>query len=159
VPNLVAVKVGPDGNVKVYNKFGSVHVIFDVVAYYAASGDLFYPITPARVLDTRTGPQGTPAGAVGNGGTISVDVTVGAVPATASGVIVNTTVTQGTQGSFLTVWPSGVGRPPTSNLNFSAGQTVPNLVVVRIGTGGNVSVYNQKGTVHVIMDAVGYFAP
>jgi CSLREA domain-containing protein len=160
VPNLVTVKVGPDGNVKIYNKLGSVHVIFDVVGYYAAGGNLLYPITPSRILDTRTAPQGTPAGAVGTASTgTSVDVTVGDVPATATGVIVNTTVTQPTLASYLTVWPSGITRPSTSNLNFSTGQTVPNLVVVRVGTGGNVQVYNNKGSVHVIFDAVGYFAP
>jgi hypothetical protein len=159
IPNLATVKVGTDGFVKVYNKLGSVHVIFDVVGYYAATGDLFYPITPNRVLDTRTGPQGTPPGAVGNNSSIEVNVTVGAVPAGASGIIVNTTVTMGTQGSFLTVWPKGPARPNTSNLNFTNGQTVPNLVVVGVGTGGKIMAYNKAGSVHVVMDAVGYFAP
>ena len=159
VPNLVIVKVGADGNVKVYNKLGSVHVIFDVVGWYGATGDLFYPLTPARVLDTRTGPQGTPPGKVGANATITVDVTVGDIPATASGVIVNTTVTEPTQGSYLTVYPSGVTRPLASNLNFSAGLTVPNLVTVKVGTDGNVRAYNNSGQVHVIFDAVGYFAP
>ena len=159
VPNLVIVKVGADGNVKVYNKLGSVHVIFDVVGWYGATGDLLYPLTPARVLDTRTSPQGTPAGKVGANATIAVDVTVGTIPATASGVIVNTTVTEPTLGSYLTVYPSGVTRPLASNLNFTTGQTVPNLVMVKVGTGGNVQVYNNKGQVHVVFDAVGYFAP
>jgi len=156
---FVTVKVGNDGNVKVYNNTGSTHVIMDVVAWYGATGDLFYPLTPARVLDTRFGPQGTPLGKVGNNATVTADVTVGYVPSTASGVVVNTTVTEPTQGSYLTVWPSGVGRPLASNLNFSVGQTVPNLVIVKVGSGGNVQVYNNKGQVHVIFDAVGYFAP
>ena len=34
VPNLVVVKVGADGNVKVYNDQGSVDVIFDVAGWY-----------------------------------------------------------------------------------------------------------------------------
>ena len=71
----------------------------------------------------------------------------------------NTTVTEPTQGSYLTVWPSGVARPLASNLKFSMGQTVPNLVIVKTGSGGNVQVYNNTGQVHVIFDAVGYFAP
>ena len=59
VPNLVIVKVGAaDGSVKVYNDSGSTHVIFDVVGWYGASGDLFHPVSPARILDTRFGPQG-----------------------------------------------------------------------------------------------------
>ena len=41
---------------------------------------------------------------------------------------------------------------------MAAGQTVPNAVLVRLGTGGAIDIYNQKGTVHVIVDAAGYFA-
>lgn len=161
VPNLVIVKVGVDGNVKVYNKLGSVHVIFDVVGWFgAASGDVFHPLTPARVLDTRSNPQGLPPGKVASNAEIGADVTVGDVPGTASGVVVNTTVTEPTAGSYLTVFPSGVTRPLASNLNFGVAQTVPNLVIVKVGAlDGNVKIYNNNGQVHVIFDVVGYFAP
>ena len=37
MPNLVTVKVGPDGKVKVYNAGGQTHVIFDVVGYYSTT--------------------------------------------------------------------------------------------------------------------------
>jgi len=163
VPNLVAVKVGAsDGRVNVYNAAGSTHVIFDVVGWYGgASGDVFNPVTPARVLDTRTSPQGTPPGAVGNNSQITVDVTgVGSLPtAGVSAVVVNTTVTSPTAPSYLTVFPSDVSPPTASNLNFVAGQTVPNLVIVKTGADGNVKVYNAAGQVHVIFDAVGFFGP
>jgi hypothetical protein len=159
VANLVTVKVGADGNVLVYNAVGSTHVILDVVGWYGASGDLFHPITPSRILDTRTSPQANPVGKAQANAEISVDVTVGSIPDNASGVIVNTTATQGTAPSYLTVYPSGVGLPLASNLNFKAGQDIPNLVIVGVGTGGNVQVYNKDGQVHIIFDAVGYFAP
>jgi hypothetical protein len=162
VPNLVIVKVGnADGSVKVFNKSGSTHVILDVVGWYGSTGDLFHPLTPFRQLDTRTTPQGTPAGKVQNNAEITADVTgIGGVPASgASAVIVNTTVTESTHPSYLTVFPSGVARPNASNLNFVGGQSVPNLVIVRVGSGGHVQVYNNSGQVHVIFDVVGYFAP
>ena len=167
VPNLVIVKVGVggvnDGKVKIYNAVGSTHVIFDVVGWYeGTNGDVFNALTPARTLDTRTTPQGVPAGAVGNNAEITVDATgFGGVPATgASGIVVNTTVTAPTQSSYLTVYPSlVVPRPTASNLNFTIGQTVPNLVIVKVGTDGNVKIYNAVGQVHVIFDVVGYFAP
>ena len=166
VPNLVIVKVGVgganDGKVTIYNAAGSTHVIFDVVGWYDGTvGDVFSALSPARTLDTRTAPQGVPAGAVGNNAEITVDATgVGGVPATgASGIVVNTTITGPTQSSYLTVYPSLVSRPTASNLNFTVGQTVPNLVIVKIGTDGNVKVYNAVGQVHVIFDVVGYFAP
>jgi hypothetical protein len=161
VPNLVIVKVGAtDGSVKVYNKAGSTHVIFDVVGWYGASGDLFHPVSPARILDTRFGPQGNPVGKVQQNAEITVDVTdVGGVPDSATGVIVNATATQGTVWSYLTVYPSGAAQPETSNLNFQVFQDIPNLVIVKVGSGGNVQVYNKNGQVHVIFDVVGYFAP
>ena len=88
------------------------------------------------------------------------DVTdVGGVPANAASVVVNTTVTQGTAPSYLTVYPSGVARPLASNLNFNAWQDIPNLVIVKVGSGGNVQAYNNSGGVHVIFDVVGYFGP
>jgi hypothetical protein len=164
VPNLVTVKVGVDGNVKVYNAAGQTHVIFDVIGWYGSYGDLFYPLTPTRVLDTRTSPQGVPPGQVGSNAEITVDVTgSGGLPALASdvsAVVANATVTGPTSGSFLTVFPSDAPqRPLASNLNFGAGQTVPNLVIVKVGANGNVKAYNCCGQTHVIFDAVGYFGP
>jgi hypothetical protein len=162
VPNLVTVGVGVDGNVKVFNAAGQTHVIFDVVGWYGASGDRFHPLTPSRILDTRTSPQSAPPGKVGSNADATVDATgISIVPLTLiSSVVVNTTVTGPTAPSYLTVYPSGLSRPVASNLNFSAGQTVPNLVIVKIGASdGNVKVYNAAGQTHVIFDAVGYFGP
>jgi len=165
VPNLVIVKVGVgganDGKVKVYNAVGSTHVIFDVVGWYDdTDGFVFNALSPSRFLDTRTTPQGVPAGKVqqGNPGIVTVDVTKESVPATATGVIVNTTVTAPTQPSYLTVYPSDVSPPTASNLNFLTGQTIPNLVMVKTGLDGQVKAFNAVGQVHVIMDCVGYFA-
>ena len=159
VPNLVIVGVGADGKVNVYNALGQVHVIFDVVGWYGGlgtDGTLFRSLSPSRIMDTRTG-LGWP-GKVGHNGTATVNVVnIGGVPASAKAVVVNTTVTEPTAASYLTVWPSGATRPTASNLNFGAGQTVPNLVMVKVGPDGNVNVYNAVGQVHVIFDVVGYF--
>jgi hypothetical protein len=160
VPNLVTVKVGADSKVKVYNAVGSTHVIFDIVGWYGGAGTdgtLFRSLSPARILDTRTG-LGYP-GKLGHNGTAGVDVTgVGGVPNGAKAIVVNTTVTEATAGSFLTVYPSDASQRPTaSNLNFGPGQTVPNLVMVKVPPNGIVNVYNAAGQVHVIFDVVGYF--
>ena len=48
-------------------------------------------------------------------------------------------------------------QPTASNLNFVPGQTVANLVMVKVGTDGKVKIYNAAGQVHVIFDVVGYF--
>ena len=47
--------------------------------------------------------------------------------------------------------------PSTSNLNFTAGQTIANLVVVPVGADGNVIVYHKAGSVHVIADVAGWY--
>jgi hypothetical protein len=83
----------------------------------------------------------------------------GAVPAGASGVVMNTTVTNGTAPSFVTVFPAGGSVPTASNLNFAPGQTIPNLVVSRVSPAGAIALYNQQGTVDIIGDVTGYFAP
>ncbi|MBT2452153.1 N-acetylmuramoyl-L-alanine amidase [Streptomyces sp. ISL-43] len=54
------------------------------------------------------------------------------------------------------VYPHGVARPDVSNLNFTAGQTVPNLVVVPV-IDGRVTLYNHGGSSQVIADLAGYF--
>ena len=52
---------------------------------------------------------------------------------------------------------SRTGRPGSSNLNFTAGQTVPNLVYAPLGAAGKVSVYSSTAT-QVIVDLFAYFA-
>jgi len=163
VPNLVVAKLGADGKVAVYNNVGTSHVIYDVMGWFSdasgANGARYSSLTPARILDTRDGTGGFSV-PVGVGGTISPKVTgVGGVPATeVSAVVLNVTATQPTAGeSFLTVFPAGGARPLASNLNFVAGQTVPNLVMAKVGADGKVSVYNNLGTSHVIFDVVGWF--
>ncbi len=47
----------------------------------------------------------------------------------------------------------------TSSLNLQPGATVPNLVTVKVGTGGKVSLYTNAGAVHLIVDVFGYYAP
>jgi hypothetical protein len=118
----------------------------------------FHPLTPARILDTRTGVGGV-LGKVGPGGTITVDVTgPGGVPTVGvASVVLNVAVTQPTASGFLTVYPSGSSRPTASNLNFVAGQTVPNLVVAKVGADGKVKVFNSSGSTHVIFDVAGWY--
>jgi hypothetical protein len=72
-------------------------------------------------------------------------------------VIINVTATGGTAGSYLTLFPSDVSRPLASNLNFAAGQDIPNLVMVKLGADGSVGIYNAQGAVNVVADVVGWY--
>ncbi|MCA1684270.1 MAG: Ig-like domain-containing protein, partial [Actinobacteria bacterium] len=118
----------------------------------------YVPLTPARILDTRDGTGGI-VGPVGPGSTVNVQITGrGGVPATGvSAVAMNVTVTSPTGSGFLTLYPTGTVRPLAANLNFTPGKTVPNLVVVKVGTGGKVDLYNSSGSTQVIFDVAGYF--
>jgi len=160
VPNLVIVKVGADGKFRLYNRAGFTHVIVDVVGWYSNGvmgnrvGTRYSPLLPSRILDTRTTHS-----SVGPHSTIDVQATGrGGVPATGvSAVVINLTATEPTSGSYLTAFPTGTAVPLASNLNFGPGQTIPNLVVVKLGTGGMFSVYNAQGNTHVIADVVGWY--
>jgi hypothetical protein len=164
VPNLVVVKVGDAGRVSLYNGGGAVHLVADVAGWYGASaasaGSRYHPLAPARLLDTRAG-LGAVLARVASAGTLDLQVAgQGGVPSTGvSAVVLNVTVTDTLGGGFLTAWPTGDPRPLASNLNFALGQTVPNLVVVKVGTSGKVSFYNGGGGLNMIADVAGWFGP
>jgi hypothetical protein len=164
VPNLVTVMVGAGGKVSLFNNSGTAHVIADVAGWYGvddpAPGARYTAVPPARILDTRAG-VGAPAGAAGPGATVGLQVTGrGGVPASGvSAVALNVTVTEPSASSFLTVWPAGDPRPVASSLNYGPGQTVPNLVVVKVGAGGVVNLFNYAGSAHLIADVAGWFGP
>lgn len=157
-PNLVVAKVGAGGKVSLYNEAGAVHLIADVLGWFAASPDVT-GLTPSRILDTRIG-NGAPATPVGPGGSIDVQVTGrGGVPATGvDAVIVNLTGTEPTAGTFVTAYPAGEARPHASNLNLVRGETAPNLAIVKVGANGRISLYNAVGAIHLIADVVGWAA-
>ncbi len=160
VPNAVTVKVGAGGQVSVYNNNGQADVVIDVVGYYRAgvgaglvSGD------PVRILDSRASSQVGPYSSPWTTQLIR-DVTVAGangVPANATAVALNVTATGTTASSHLRIFPKGSALPTASSLNWQAGWTIPNAVTVKVGTGGQVSVYNNSGRADVVIDVVGYF--
>jgi len=161
VPNMVNVKLGLDGKVKVFNAAGSTHVILDVVGWYGplvAGGGLGWAVTPTRILDTR-GATGNLPGKLGAGAVDSLHVAgAGGLPASGmSAAVLNVTVTGPTAAGYLTVYPSGAARPVASSLNFVAGQTVPNLVLAKLGSDGNVNVFNAAGQTDVVVDVVAWY--
>jgi len=162
IPNLVIVAVGSDGKVDLYNgSGGTVNLVADVQGYYTASGGSgLVPGAPVRVLDTRNGTGGfsTPVAA---GKDIALKVTgQDGVPATGvTAVVLNVTATGPAEGGYVTAYPDGQPRPAQgSNLNFTKGETIPNLVIVAVGSDGKVDLYNGSGgTVNLVADLQGYY--
>lgn len=162
VPNLVVSQLGTANSVDFYNgSTGATNVVVDLAGYFRAPGladqGYFDPVTPSRLLDTRAG-TGAPKAAVAPHGVIDLTVAGrGGVPDGVSAVVLNVTATQPKAPGYVTVYPSGAGRPTASNLNFPAGQTVPNLVLAPVGSDGNVELYNgASSTVQLLADVSGY---
>ncbi|MFD3936479.1 N-acetylmuramoyl-L-alanine amidase [Streptomyces sp. NPDC058611] len=154
IPNLVVVPV-VDGKVSFYNHSGTVDLVADITGYFTSSGGGATQTNygPTRLMDTREG-LGVPRAKVAGG----TAVTLGIPVAGAKAVVLNVTATNPTANSFVSVYPGGgADRPAASNLNFTAGQTIPNLVIVPV-VDGKVSFYNHSGTVDLIADITGYFS-
>jgi hypothetical protein len=111
-------------------------------------------LPPTRLLDTRLD-----GGTLSASATLNLTVTGGSVPAGASAVALNVTVTNTTAASYLSVYPTGDARPLLSNLNWVSGETVPNLVIVPVGINGQVTFFNDQGQTDIVVDLEGYFAP
>ncbi|MDH6576421.1 S53 family peptidase [Kitasatospora sp. MAP5-34] len=163
IPNLVTVPV-VDGMVNLYNGgWGQVGLIADIQGYYSTTqpGSQLQPVSPTRLLDTRDPSQPHVAN-VAPQSAISLPVAGQAgVPASgATAAVLNVTVTDTAGTGWLTAYPSGTNRATASNLNWAAGQTIPNAVIVPIGADGTVSLFNGSySPTNVIVDIAGYFSP
>jgi hypothetical protein len=165
VPNRVVAKLGDQGAIDIYNSAGNVDVVVDIGAWISGTnhGDSaypFHPVTPLRLLDSRpdtqVGPYTTPWGP-----DTSRSVAVrgqGPVSAGAVAVVLNVTGVGASSASYLTVFPGDASSTPVvSDLNLAPGDTLPNLVVVRLGADGRLKIYNNLGSVDVLADVFGWY--
>lgn len=126
------------------------------------NGNAYYPLTPSRVLDTRSGVGTGKVAQVPAHGSIALQLSgVGAFPASgAVAAVLNVTVVAPGSNGFLSVYPDSATVPGTSNLNFQAGENVPNLVTVQVAANGKVDFYNGGSQpTDVLADLEGYYAP
>jgi hypothetical protein len=162
VPNAVVVKMGAGGMVCLFAAESATHLIADVNGYFPA-GSGFESLSPGRLLDSREGQSTVDGQFAGIGVRAANSVTEllvggrGGVPADADAVVLNVTVTGAEGSGFITVFPCGEALPTASNLNFQAGDTVPNAVVVKVGAGGMVCLFAAESATHLIADVNGYF--
>lgn len=161
IANAVIATVGENGNIRFYNNEGETHIVADVSGWFdlglASTGARYHPVDPKRILDTREG-EGAPKARLGAGETLTLDVTgVGGVPADGvSAVAVNLTAVDPSAESHLRLWPEGP-TPEVANINFPAGVTIANMALATVGADGNIRIYNNSGTVDVVVDVVGWF--
>ena len=145
--NGVTVALSPTGALSatyVASGGGSTHLVFDVTGYFvpSTSGATYFPVTPSRLLDSRTG-NGL-AGEVPAPVTAGVPLTVlisgrGGVPTNAVAVTGNLTVTEQSQIGYVFLGPDPVAAPTSSTLNFPLHDNRANGVTVALGPGGTLS--------------------
>ena len=115
----------------------------------------YVPVTPTRLADTREPVCGCERL---DANTIRVQVAgVGGVPADATAAALNITVADTDTAGFATVYPAGTTRPWVSNLNWGAGQIVPNATIVTLA-GGAVDIFTNTPAA-VVVDVTGAFVP
>jgi hypothetical protein len=159
IANQVTLTVGTGGAVDFATAQGATDLVVDVVGYYEDDGPaLFEAVEPARILDSRTSLGGWSAPlVVGTPRALRVR-SVGGVPADATAIVANLTVTGGTKASFVSVYPSG-SASTSSAINFAAGETIANSVTLPVGSDGSIALANAVGAVSVVVDVVGYYRP
>lgn len=138
------------------NNRGTVYAITGPWASQA-----FRTLAPCRLVDTRgcAGPLGGPALLAGEDRTFPLVPACG-VPASAASLSLNVTVTGAAAAGFVTLHPGDEAPPPTSTVNFLAGQTRANNAVIRLSAdgAGSLRVLNgSPGPVHVVLDVNGWF--
>jgi hypothetical protein len=158
------IPVGADGKIDIANGStdgGISQVLVDVTGYFmdSAKGDVYLPVPPARVLDTRTGSpieakSGQGIGLSGVDGMPTIN-DLGAV----DGYVLNTTATDTGQAGWLLLTDDD-RFPATSTVNWTGpGQTVANLSFTQ--TDQYLSEYAYNGSpskpVQAIVDVMGYF--
>ena len=153
VPNHVLAGVSAAGTICVYSALAS-HVIVDVLGWFGTTGDLYRPVAPSRLIDTRK------THSVGAGGTVQVPI-LGQNGLPSSGlrtVTVDVTATLARSAGYLTVYPCGQPQPLASNLNPYVGSDVANLVTVPVGANGDICIYALRDT-DVVVDVTGWYGP
>jgi hypothetical protein len=162
VANRVLVSLSSTGMITLYNHTGNTDVIVDVSGYFTngtatlpSNASLYTAITPTRLVDTRVS-----GGTLSAGGIDTEQIAgMGGIAADATAGVLNVTAVNTTAASFFTVYPSTGTQPTASDVNWTAGQIVPNLTVATLGTTGAVDVYNHAGSADLVIDAFGYFSP
>ena len=151
----------------------SVHVIFDVTGYFTpdTTGATYHTVAPGRVLDSRPTTSGhTNIGLAGKfasktvrtfnvAGVTGLGWSSALVPAAATAVTGNLTVTNATSKGYVAVGPTMVGVPTTSTLNVAAGSNRANGVTVALHAGKLAAVWvgTTGSTTDVIFDVTGFF--
>jgi hypothetical protein len=161
VANSVLARLDPQGRVCIYTH-AAMHLLVDVNGF-VEPGSRIGTLVPARLLETRFGTASTTVdGRQQRTGPLaplsSNEVRIvgrGGVPPGATLAVLNVTAVIPDRSGHITVYPCGGPIPNASNLNYSAGQVVANLVVVGINDVGNTCFFTV-GRADLLVDVTAY---
>lgn len=153
-PNLVVAIPDDARRVCVYSLFGA-ELIVDLTGWWTQDGGQnLTTIAPVRAVDSREDPGREPLPAEAT----RIIPLAPFIPADATAVVGNLTVTEPHADGFMTAFPCGSPVPLASNLNFRANESRAVAVVVGLGTGAQLCVESSTNA-HVVFDVSGYYAP
>lgn len=161
VSNTAMVALHSDGGIKVVANT-AVNLVVDIQGYFtsgsATAAGGFVPVAPTRIADTSTG-TGVVQGMVAGGSSTDVQVTgLANVPASATSVYANITVSGQTSNGYLRAYPTGGTVPTTDALDFDSGTAMGQSAAVGIGTAGKITILVGPGApVNISVDVQGYF--
>lgn len=125
--------------------------------------DVFTPVAPARLLETRPGQktidgEAQDAGRQAGGSQIRVSLAGRAgIPVDATAAVVNVTAIRPTSVGFLTVHQCLSSVPTSASLNYVPGSSLGNEVVAALDSDGDVCVFTSAET-DLAVDVVAYVA-
>ncbi|MEU2771960.1 right-handed parallel beta-helix repeat-containing protein [Streptomyces sp. NPDC007162] len=157
--NGMTVRTSPSGDVYLFNGSAasiSVKVVTAGIFSHAQYGHTYTPVTPVRVLDTRSGTGGV-TGPVTSGKSITVSVAgTHGIPADAAAVVLDVQTTSAQASGSLSVTSHGMADSAVTTSYWAKGQTVSNLTVVPLADGKVVLHNSSSGSVQMVTDVFGY---
>ena len=160
------IPAGTGGAISVFADNAPTDVVVDINGYFVPAGTsgalAFYPVTPCRMVDTRTanGDLGGPYLAAGVTRIFPLlEASSCGVSAQVQAYSLNlTAVPRGSVMHWLTAWAGGQAQPGVATLNDPTATVLANAAIVPAGAGGNIAVYSLQDT-DLVIDVNGYFAP
>jgi hypothetical protein len=129
---------------------------------------VFVPITPCRIIDTRSA-----GGQIATGTTRAFHVrgstdftsqggnaTGCGIPESATAVAVSVTPTAVAKTGYLHVWPYGQAEPNATIAHYFLGQTNTTGATITLGSGiYDINAKTYTGATSLVVDLTGYYAP
>ncbi len=154
IANAAVVPLSADGQLRLLNQAGSVHVVVDLTGFLVPTGGARYTsaVAPVRAVDSRNG-----RGAIGPlRRARPVEVVLEGVPGDAMAAVVTLTATEARNTTWLRATAAD-SSSFVSNVNLTAADAArANLAVVAL-SGGRIALTTGVAEVHVVVDVAGWF--